>query len=105
MNKKLSIVRFQPKPEHFDEFITAIKERNNGDTAMTEFKLMKTATEVVAIGVRDPSVFYESVQQGGEWLDQHRHMLQEYDPVNRHTIPITGDLVEQDLKLRRHEND
>jgi hypothetical protein len=46
------------------------------------------------IGVRDPSVFDESVQSGVEWLDQHRHMLQEYDPINRHTIPITGDLVE-----------
>ena len=97
MTKKLSIVRFKPKPEHFDEFIAAIKERNNGDTAMTEFKLMKTATEVVAIGVRDPSVFDESVQSGVEWLDQHRHMLQEYDPINRHTIPMTGGLVEQDF--------
>ena len=38
MTMKLSIVRFKPKPEHFDEFIAAIKERNNGDTAMTEFK-------------------------------------------------------------------
>ena len=94
MSKKLSIVRFKPKPEHFDEFVVAIKERNNCDAAMTEFKLMKTDAEVVAIGLRDPSVFDESVQSGVEWLDQHRHMLQEYDPVNRHTIPITGDLVE-----------
>ena len=35
MTKKLSIVRFKPKPEHFDEFIAAIKARNNDDTAMT----------------------------------------------------------------------
>ncbi|MBL6780083.1 MAG: hypothetical protein ISQ25_11490 [Rhodobacteraceae bacterium] len=55
---------------------------------------MKTATEVVVIGVRDPSVFDESVRSGVEWLDQHRSMLQEYDPVNRHTLPLTGDLVE-----------
>ena len=40
MKKKLSIVRFKPKPEHFDEFIAAIKERNDGDTAMTDLKLM-----------------------------------------------------------------
>jgi len=46
------------------------------------------------IGVRDPSVFDESVQSGVEWLDKHRLMLQEYDPVNRHTLPLTGDLVE-----------
>jgi len=43
---------------------------------MTKFKLMKTATEVVVIGVRDPSVFDESVRSGVEWLDQHRSMLQ-----------------------------
>jgi len=23
-----------------------------------------------------------------------RHMLQEYNPIDRHTIPITGDLFE-----------
>ena len=94
MSKKLSNVRFKTKPEQFDEFVVALKARNNCDAAMTEFKLMRTVAEVVAIGLRDPSVFDESVQSGVEWLDQHRHMLQEYDPVNRHTIPITGDLVE-----------
>ena len=53
-----------------------LKKRNSGDSAMTEFKLMKTATEVVVIGVRDPSVFDESVRSGVEWLDQHRSMIQ-----------------------------
>ena len=66
MGKKLSVIRFKPKPEHFEAFIAALKKRNNGDSAMTEFKLMKTNTEVVAIGVRDPSVFDESVQSGVE---------------------------------------
>ena len=94
MSKKLSIIRFKPKPKYFDEFITALQKRNIGDSAMNDFKLMKTKTEVVAVGVRDPSVFDESVQSGVEWLDQHRHMLEEFDPVNRHTIPMTGDLVD-----------
>jgi len=62
MSKKLSIVRFKPKPEHFDEFIVALTKRNSSNSAMTEFKLMKTATEVVAIGVRDSSVFDENVR-------------------------------------------
>ena len=26
MSKKLSIVRFKPKPEHFDEFIAVLKK-------------------------------------------------------------------------------
>jgi len=84
----------KPKTEHFDELIATLTKRNSGDSAVTEFKLMKTATEVAAIGVRDPSVFDESVRSGVEWLDQHRSMLQEYDPVNRHTLLLTGDLVE-----------
>jgi len=84
----------KPKTEHFDELIATLTKRNSGDSAVTEFKLMKTATEVAAIGVRDPSVFDESVRSGVEWLDQHRSMLQKYDPVNRHTLPLTGDLVE-----------
>ncbi len=94
MSKKLSIVRFKPKQNTLMSSSQPLKKRNSGDSAMTEFKLMKTATEVVVIGVRDPSVFDESVRSGVEWLDQHRSMLQEYDPVNRHTLPLTGDLVE-----------
>ena len=73
MSKKLSIVRFKPKPEHFDEFIAALKKRNSGDSAMTEFKLMKTATEVVVIGVRDPSVFDESVHGSGMVRSASKH--------------------------------
>jgi len=59
----------KPKTEHFDELIATLTKRNSGDSAVTEFKLMKTATEVAAIGVRDPSVFDESVQSGVEWTD------------------------------------
>ena len=50
-----------------------LKKRNSGDSAMTEFKLMKTATEVVVIGVRDPSVFDESVRSGVEWGTASKH--------------------------------
>ncbi|MFZ8899981.1 MAG: hypothetical protein ACO20X_15745, partial [Alphaproteobacteria bacterium] len=66
----------KPKTEHFDELIATLTKRNSGDSGVNEFKLMKTATEVVVIGVRDPSVFDESVRSGVEWLDQHRSMLQ-----------------------------
>ena len=77
----------KPKTEHFDELIATLTKRNSGDSAVTEFKLMKTATEVAAIGVRDPSVLDESVRSGVEWLDQHPSLLKEYDPINRHTLP------------------
>ena len=77
----------KPKTEHFDELIATLTKRNSGDSGVNEFKLMKTATEVAAIGVRDPSVFDESVRSGVEWLDQHPSLLKEYDPINRHTLP------------------
>ena len=54
-----------------------------------------TADEVIAVVIRDADGFERSAQDGVvNWLDERRPMLQEYDPVNRHTIPITGDLVE-----------
>ena len=94
MTKKLSIVRFKPKPEHFDEFVQLLKERHESDPAMTDTKIMTTDEEVVGIVIRDTKIFSENVQSGVEYLNTVRHMLQEYDPVNRHTIPLTGDLVE-----------
>jgi hypothetical protein len=94
MTKKLSIVRFKPKPEHFDEFVQLLKSRHESDPAMTDTKIMTTDEEVVGIVIRDTKIFSENVQSGVEYLNTVRHMLQEYDPVNRHTIPMTGDLVE-----------
>jgi len=94
MTKKLSIVRFKPKPELFDEFVQLLKARHESDPAMTDTKIMTTDEEVVGIVVRDTKIFSENVQSGVEYLNTVRHMLQEYDPVNRHTIPMTGDLVE-----------
>ena len=94
MIKKLSIVRFKPKPENFDEFVQLLKERHESDPVLTDTKIMTTTDEVVGIVVRDTEVFSENVQSGTEYLNTIRHMLQEYDPVNRHTIPMTGDLVD-----------
>ena len=94
MSKKLSIVRFKPKPENFDEFVQLLKARHESDPAMTDTKIMTTEEEVVGIVVRDTKIFSENVQSGVEYLNTVRHMLQEYDPVNRHTLPMTGDLVE-----------
>ena len=94
MSKKLSIVRFKPTPEHFDEFVQLLKARHESDPAMSDTKIMTTEEEVVGIVVRDTKIFSENVQSGVAYLNTVRHMLQEYDPVNRHTIPMTGDLVE-----------
>jgi len=50
---------------------------------------------LIAVVIRDADGFEQSAKEGViNWLDERRPMLQEYDPVNRHTIPLSGDLVE-----------
>ncbi len=73
MSKKLSIIRFKPKPEHYDDFLQDVIENGKEREPGTHF-VMKKDDEVI---------------------DERRPMLQEFDPVNRHTIPMTGDLIEQ----------
>ena len=51
--------------------------------------------EVIAVVIRDADGFEENAKRGVvNWLAERRPLLQEYDPVNRHTIPLSGDLVE-----------
>ena len=99
MTKKLSIVRFKPKPEHFDEFVKNIQDWHNQVFAKGDHRLMRTDDEVVAIVVRDSEMLQENVKRGVAWLDSQRPLLQEYNEVDRHTLPMTGDLVEQDFNL------
>ena len=50
---------------------------------------------MIAVVIRDADKLEESAKDGVvNWLDERRPMLQEYDAVNRHTIPLSGDLVE-----------
>jgi len=91
--KKLTIVRFKPKPECFDIFIEALKEQ--GKTGVhIEHHIMLCDDEVVAVAIRNANNLEESAKQGVAWLDQQRHLLQEYNDTDRHTIFMTGDVVE-----------
>ena len=94
MSKKLSIIRFKPKPEYFDQFLTDVIENGNERDPNTHFTVT-TVDEVIAVVIRDADGFEQSAQDGVvNWLDERRPMLQEYDPVNRHTLPLSGDLIE-----------
>ena len=93
MPKKLSIVRFKPKPECFDEFLRNIQDWHAQVFADGDHRLMRTDEEVVAIVVRDSEMLDENIKRGVNWLDSQRPLLQEYNDVDRHTMPITGDLV------------
>jgi len=93
MTKKLSIVRFKPKPECFDEFLQNIQDWHAQVFADGDHRLMRTDDEVVAIVVRNSEMLDENIKRGVAWLDSQRRLLQEYNEVDRHTMPMTGDLV------------
>ena len=56
--------------------------------------LMTHGDEIYAVVIRDASAIQEIAAQGVNWLDTQRHLLQEWNDVDRHTLPVTGDLVE-----------
>lgn len=94
-DKKISVIRFKPRPECFGEFLENIKERSRERALAnppTHF-LMTTYEEVVAIVIRNESELAESSTRGVDWLDTQRHLLVEYSEQDRHTIPLTGTMV------------
>ena len=93
MSKKLSIIRFKPKPEHYDQFLADIIENGKDRDPNTHFTVT-AGDEVIAVVIRDTDSFEESAKDGVvKCLDESRPKLQEIDAVNRHTIPLSGDLV------------
>ena len=94
--KKLTIVRFKPKPEHFDAFLQELKQASTAPdrTAILNSFIMTKEDEVFSIVIRHADKLEEDAKRGVQTLDGMRHMLQEYNEVDRHTIPLTGDLVE-----------
>ena len=94
--KKLSIIRFKPKPENYEEFVESLKrfislpERKG----IVDSFIMTKDEEVFSIVVRHADQIENDAKQGVEYLNSVRHMLQEYNATDRHTIPLTGDLVE-----------
>ena len=83
MTKKPSIVRFKPKPEHFDEFVKNILDWHNQVFAKGDHRLMRTDDEVVAIVVRDSEMLQENVKRGVAWLDSSSKHIQGGFPGNR----------------------
>ena len=94
MSKRLSVIRFKPEAEHYDQFLSDVLE-NGSDREPNMHFTVTTGDEMIAVVIRDADGFEESAKEGVvNWLDERRQMLQEYDPVNRHTIPLSGDMVD-----------
>ena len=89
-------MRFKPKPEHFDAFVQELKQASTAPdrTAILNSFVMTKDDEVFSIVIRHADKLEEDAKRGVQTLDGMRHMLQEYNEVDRHTIPLTGDLVE-----------
>ena len=68
MTNKLSIVRFKPKPEYFDEFVKNIQDWHGQVFFNGDHRLMRTDEEVVAIVVRDSEMLQENIKRGVAWL-------------------------------------
>jgi hypothetical protein len=94
--QKLSIIRFKPKPDCLDEFAANLSAYN--ETKHQVFHLMKSGDELHAIVIRDADILAEDAADGVKFLDGQRHLLQEFDSVNRHTIPLSGDLIHSTVK-------
>ena len=52
MSKKLSIIRFKPKPEYYDQFLSDVIENGKDREPDTHFTAT-TADEVIAVVIRD----------------------------------------------------
>ena len=94
--KKLSIIRFKPKPECYDEFLENIlsNSRENRTANPPTQYIMTQGDEIYGVVIRDADTLQESASKGVNWLDTQRHLLQEYNEVDRHSLPVTGNLVD-----------
>ena len=94
--QKLSIIRFKPKPDCLDEFAANLTAFN--DTRSRVFHLMRSSDELHAVVIREANILEQDAADGVKWLDGQRHLLQEFDAENKHTIPLSGDLLYSSIK-------
>ena len=94
--KKLSIIRFKLNPGNYDAFVKSLKHFISllDKKGIVDSYIMTKDKEVFSIVVRHADQFESDSKQGVKYLNTVRYMLQKYNEIHRHTIPLTGDLVE-----------
>ena len=67
--KKLTIVRFKPKPEHFDAFVQELKQASTAPdrTAILNSFVMTKDDEVFSIVIRHADKLEEDAKRGVGW--------------------------------------
>ncbi len=95
--KKISVIRFKPKAGHQDDFVNAMSSFMDGKSHPGQHQqfIGVMGDEVISVVVRDSDYIKDSAAEGVEWLNTVRHMLEEYNASDRHTIPMTADLVKE----------
>lgn len=89
--KTLSMIKFKPKPEYFDQYLSALKKALKGH----EHYILTRDEEIFQIWVSEGIDDLASFQDAGlTFLDYHRYMLQEYSK-DSHSIPTTA-FIEQE---------
>ena len=89
--QKLSIIKFKPKPDCLDEFAANLNALL--ETKHQVFHLMRAGDELHSVVIRDAEILEQDAADGVNWLDGQRHLLQEFDADNKHTIPLSGNLL------------
>ena len=89
--QKLSIIKFKPKQGCVDEFAANLIAFN--DAKHRVFHLMQSGDELHAIVIRDAEIRTQDAAEGVNWLDGQRHLLRDFVPGNKPTIPLSCDLL------------
>lgn len=55
--------------------------------------IMQPSDELHAIVIRDADIFDHDAAEGVKWLDGYQYFLQEFDAINKHSIPLSGGLL------------
>ena len=97
--KTVSAVRFKPKPECYDEFLEECKKRSawrREHPNVLQRIIACSDKEVIEITIIDDLEFVLEKQESDlTWLDGLRHMLEEYNEQDRHTLPISGLIIDE----------
>ena len=83
--KTITLIYFKPKPEHFDEYVKALKKISLDSYICSRDK------EIIQVFVNNSiEALTDTQPEDLEWLYQHSHMLQEYSTEEVHSRPFTA---------------
>ena len=97
--KVMSVIRYKPKPEYYEEFINVHTSRNakkREEIPDQKRWLFKFGDEVIYVKI-SPSIetLVDQQPESLSSLDDKRHMLEPYSEDDGHTIAISGVIIDE----------